>query len=244
MSAWLASLSLGGLIVLLMGGFRLIGSQLATLLLLVTTLIWIMAVWRLTPALDLPQAVKRGFGRSSRLRIAARWLQLAWVAHALPGAAAAWTGGGPMPVGLMIVGAVTWVAGMAGVLCLAVLLGRLADWARDGFAEKAFTTCIMSAALAIPVLTIIPVMALLAGPLVLAFLAVALAIMVISLLSFPVGLFALARTVDWSLAHARDRVDRSRELADRVVPRDPSAVPTPAGDDPIPLAGGDDEDAP
>ena len=40
--------------------------------------IWVVATCLLTPAFGIRQAVTRGFSQQSRLRRAARWLQLGW----------------------------------------------------------------------------------------------------------------------------------------------------------------------
>ena len=243
-SAWMASLSLGGIMVLLLGGARLVGSTAISMTLLTALgVLWLVAVWRLTPALAQPPGEGRVFAARSRLRLAARWLQLAWVVHAAPGMAVAWSGTGGLSNAMRAISALAYLLGVAGILCLALLLARLAAWARDEFAEKAFYTCVFGSTIGFAILLMIPVMALAFGTLFLLVLAVGLSIVVMSLLAFPVGLLALSRTVDWSLVHAHERVDRGRELAARMVRRGPrESVEDDGG--PIPLADDAGRDRP
>ena len=99
-NSWIATLSVAGFVGLLVFGRSLAGSGgivVALTLALITA--WIIAVWRLTPVLDQPQAAAYGFGRGGRLRLAARWLQFGWVLAALSipasavfsGSAVGWT---------------------------------------------------------------------------------------------------------------------------------------------------------
>ena len=191
--------------------------------------LWVCAAWRLTEPFDHPRAASLGLGRLSRLRRAARWLQLAWlvfggvgaVAAALPGLALLWA------TGLM---------GVAGLVCLVLYLGRIASWVRDEFAEKAFDLSVLGTVLGAGLSLIILGLGFTMGGwrifVVPFMLVLSLGLMVVSLLAFPVGLLSLSRSVGWSVHHARARQARSGEVAQRMAPR---PDPTPASTDPIPL---------
>ena len=193
--------------------------------------LWVYAAWRLTEPFDHPRAASLGLGRLSRLRRAARRLQLAWLvfggAGAL-GAAQPWL-------------SFLWAAGLpavAGLVCLVLYLGRIASWVRDEFSEKAFDLSVFGTVLGAGLLFIIPGLGFAMGGfqiyVVPFMLVLSLGLLVASLLAFPVGLLSLSRSVGWSARHARARQTRSGELAQRMVPR---PDPTPASTDPIPLAG-------
>jgi len=83
-SAWVATLSMLGFLLLLVFSFKLASSQIPVGLLMLTMIsLWLLSVWRLTPALDLPQAARYGFTPKSKLRFAARWFQFGWVLVAI-----------------------------------------------------------------------------------------------------------------------------------------------------------------
>ncbi len=191
--------------------------------------VWVYAAWRLTVPFDHPRAASLGLGRLSRLRRAARLLQLAWLVFA--GAVAA------SPPRLFLL----WAAGLpavAGLVCLVLYLGRIASWVRDEFAEKAFDLSVFGTVLGSGLSLIITGLGFAMGGLQINFvpfmLVFSLGLTVVSLLAFPVGLLSLSRSVGWSARHARARQARSGELAQRMAPR---LDPTPACTDPIPLAG-------
>ena len=147
----------------------------------------------------------------------------------------AWTGiGGISPAVAMMTG-FAWLVGMAGVVCLAVLLARLAAWAGDEFAEKAFNISVFGSAFGCAILFIIPFLAFLIGNFAFIVAVAGLAIVVLSMMAFPVGLLALSRSVNWSVVHAEERLDRSRALAARIVRRD-DRQPAAVRNAPIPLA--------
>ena len=111
-------------------------------LLAVFSLLWAAAVWFLTPAYDMPQALFHGFSHTGRLRLWARGLQAGWVLAAgaafLRQAATKTAGGGLLPTLLGSTSVLGIAIGLAGIVVLAIQLRRLAEWARDGNAERAF----------------------------------------------------------------------------------------------------------
>jgi hypothetical protein len=166
--------------------------------------LWTIAVWMLTPALD--DAPARGYARRSGRRRAARFLAFGWpLASSLLLLAAI----GPKTlVGGMNQTVLTWaagasaLAGVAGLVALALLLQDLADWARDRTAEPAFNVAVWGVVVAslllavggrITIVAIIGVLCWLGG-----------------LGAFLVGLFSLSGSVTWSVVHARERADRAR----------------------------------
>ena len=222
MSAWLATVSLGSMVVLSFSAPWLPSTPPQTLMVvLALTFLWVVGVWHLTTPLNQPQAARRGFARESRLRLAARWLQLAWLAYAATGVVS--TGPGATPPGLLLVALVCWVAGMAGIFALAVLLSRLADWMQDEFAERAFHLAVYGPAIAAGLLLFFGLLGMVAGSSLVVHIGIALslAILVISLVGFPVGLLSLSRSVSWAAVHAGERRERSLELARRRDRRDP-----------------------
>ncbi len=193
--------------------------------------LWVYAAWRLTVPFDHPRAVSLGLGRLSRLRRAARLLQLAWLFFAgavAVAAASKWL-------------SLFWAAGpvgVAGLVCLVLYLGRIASWVRDDFAEKAFDLSVFGTVLGAGLSLIIPGLGLAMGGFAINFvpfmLVFSLGLTVVSLLAFPVGLLSLSRSVGWSARHARARQARSREVDQRMAPR-PDPIPAPT--EPIPLEG-------
>lgn len=203
--------------------------------------IWLVAVWKLTEAHDVPQAVAHGFSTRSRLRRTARWLQAGWAVAAiaealvlvgLPGAAFV-----APPV--MIAG---YIAGAIGTAALAAFLSRLAYWIGDDLASKSFSTALWGIPMGLLVIAYLsPVLGGLFGNLILLTL---IGLLLAVLLAFPLGLMLLSRSMDWSVVHARHARDRECDLRERVAgrPPPPPRPAEPAG--PIPLAeNGPDEAA-
>jgi hypothetical protein len=204
----------------------------------VVSVAWVVAVWFMTPALDVPAGVERGFAPGSRLRWTARLLQLGWplayfmlsVALAKPLPAAMIT----LPVAAGI--AVGVVTGLAGIVTLSVLLGRLAEWCRDEFAERLFNVAVWglvvcSFGLVLAALT--RIMQLLACSFGVLWLA--------GLGSFFLGVLSLTRSVHWSVLHAKHREARSRALAAKMAARGEDDRPpdwVPA-DEEIPVVPGE-----
>lgn len=168
---------------------------------------WFVAAVLLTPIVDDRTAMLHGFGPGARLAPIARWLQLAWPAHATLFVLAAWGGFAVPP---LLVG-VSWATVIA-VVVYSVVLRRLAEWARDDAAARAFNL----AAFAIPVcealmyvdLEIISVFGrLLAIP---------------SWLAVPYGVLSLSRSMRWTLRHAGQHEERERRRRERAEAADAS----------------------
>lgn len=187
---------------------------LTTAVLLAAGAVWAASVWLLTPALDLPQAITRGFVRGGRLRFSARILQVGWLAaggaallqRTLPATLKA----GPAPDLLDGASAVGFAVGMAGLVVTAILLIRLAEWACDDTAAGAFNLAMWG----VPLST---VMLMLTSSILLVGLAFAM-LWIVSVAAFPYGLYSLSRSLTWAVHHSRDyadRLDRRRRREDR-----------------------------
>jgi len=177
-------------------------------------LLWVGAVAWLTPAFLLPQAAMRGFSRRSALRRFARLLQWGWLAAAvlrLLRYELRWTGSaGAMANVGMIIG---FIVGLAGVVMLAVLMERLANWARDGGAEKAFNF----AAFTIPLATLLLVFGIPFLPAALfgRFGPVVMLSWLIAVGAFPYALLSLAGSVTLSVVHNYEHRQRQERRSDR-----------------------------
>ena len=177
------------------------------------SVLWVIAAFKLTPALTLAPAVARGFGGRSRLRVPARWLQLGWIVLAAmnyfdqtlgPGrasAAAGWIG---------LIGLCGLLSGLAGVFLLGLMLERLAEWARDNVAERSLNLAIFGIPFSIIAVAVSAALSFI--PLV----AASLALLAVSIAAFPWGLFSLTRSMTWAVHHAREHqeyLERRRRRA-------------------------------
>jgi fatty acid desaturase len=125
------------------------------------------------------------------------------------------------------------LVGISGIGALALFLARFAYWVRDEFAAKAFATAVWGGVFSAPLVLLLPAIRVTIGPFVIFLVPVILVVIVLLLLvtvaAFPVGLYSLSRSVDWSVVHAKDRTDRDRRLHERLAPRPPPRV-VPTGD--------------
>ncbi|MHC4099399.1 MAG: hypothetical protein ACYTFF_10965 [Planctomycetota bacterium] len=238
LSCWMAILAFMGMVVFwVIGGLR--GrSAIGPVLILVVVGLWLTAVWRLTRPLNLPQAIAHGFSPRSRLRNAARWLQVGWALAAVSLVANQAQAALVFPTtlfgSLIVVGV---LVGIVGIGALALFLARFAHWVRDEFAAKAFITAVWGGVFSAPLVLLLPMIQVTIGPFVIFLVPVILVAIILLLLvtvaAFPVGLYSLSRSVDWSVIHAEDRTDRDRRLHERLAPR---PTPRPVSTGPIDLA--------
>jgi hypothetical protein len=238
LSCWMAILAIGGIPAVLITGSGIAGSSIGLALLTVIVGLWLTAVWRLTQPLDLPQAIAHGFSPRSRLRNAARWLQFGWVLAL--GSVVANQAQAALAFPTTLFGSLTIVGvliGVAAIGALALFLARFAAWVRNEFAARAFTAAVWGMLLLGPLVLLLPVIRVTFGPLVILIVPLVTVVIVLLLLvsvaAFPVGLYSLSRSVDWSVIHAVDRTDRDRRLHERLAPRPP---PRPESTGPIELA--------
>ena len=231
-NSWIATLSVAGFVGLLVFGRSLAGSGVSMAGLMVALIIaWIYAVWRLTPVLDQPQAAAYGFAREGRLRLAARWLQLGWVAAALSIPLSVLFSRSPFGFGLFTTLFFVGLGlGLLGLVCFVMFLRRFAGWVRDEFAEKAFNLAVWGNVIAVPLTFAIASLVFGLSPLLLIVSVVIVlpivALLIASMVAFPVGLLSLSRSVDWSVVHSRREAERARALREKMAPR-PAPLPEP-----------------
>lgn len=207
---WVASLCLIIIMgVVIAGQFPHVSQKWVQTALVGASVLWVGAVWWLTPAFPIRQAVIRGFSKHSRLRQATRWLQWGWVLMAglrlveilLPNAPA--SGAALLRFGQ----AVGMAAGLCGIVMLSVLMERLAEWTRDDTAERMFNW----AAWGLPIITILRLIDI-SHPL------ISLAMLLLWLLAvgvFPWGLISLSSTVTLSIVHAKEHEMRMQRRQER-----------------------------
>ena len=209
---WIASMAvIAGLVTIVVQRWATWPAWMPIALLSVVTIFWLVAVWMLTPHFDIPQALVRGFTRRGQLRAWARLLQLGWglalaaaaAHHFAPAAPWSWVLS-PALVGVGI------VCGLSGIVTLAVLLERLAEWTRDREAEVGFNWASWGLPLATPLVFVT-----------LPFGALNILMQLIwvgAVSAFPFALLSLSRSVTLSAKHAREHHDmlrRRRERQDR-----------------------------
>lgn len=231
-NSWIATLSVAGFVGFLVFGRSLAGSGVSMAGLMVGLIIaWIYAVWRLTPVLDQPQAAAYGFARGGRLRLAARWLQLGWVAAALSIPSSVLFSRSPFGFGLFTTLFFVGLGlGLLGLVCFVMFLRRFSGWVGDEFAERAFNMAVWGNMIAIPLALVLANMIFSLAPflilVVLVFVLPVAALLIASMLAFPVGLLSLSRSVDWSVVHSRREAERARALREKMAPR-PAPLPEP-----------------
>ena len=169
---------------------------------------WVVAVFMLTPHVYVPEGVMRGLTRRSMLRKLARWLQLA----ILPIAAIAivrtidFNLKSEVIELLSMVNIALYVVFAVGLVILALMLERLADWVRDDSAEKLF----LYSEWTVPI-----------GLLILASVKPGLVGMILSLIAtigifiLPLGIISLAKSMALSVEHRRDHLEREKRRAQR-----------------------------
>jgi hypothetical protein len=173
----------------------------------IVSLTWALAVWMMTPTLQTPDGVKRGFAEGSRLRHVARWAQMGWpaaMALVVSGVVAG-------PIGAAAFG-LSLIVGLVGLMALAMMLMRLADWAADSWAERMlnWTLFIMPVCVAVLALTAAaPIFGLLACAAGLFLLSAAL--------TFGLALVSLTGAVSWCVYHAQARLEREKREREKMV---------------------------
>ena len=103
---------------------------------------------------------------------------------------------------------VSGLTGLAGIIVLAFVLQRLAEWVRDDLAEKAFAWTIWG----LPVFGVLNAVL----PSILIVSILVLLLLVVSVGSFPFGVLSLSRSIEYSVRHAREQEARDRRRAERL----------------------------
>jgi hypothetical protein len=221
--AWIAAISVAAFVGWgVSGWFVALSPSIRGASIAATALAWIIATFLLTPTIDHPNARWRGLSGRGGVRLAARMLALGWIPAAASSALASlgWnpTGWqGPLLMWASILGS---TAGLIGLAALCALLARFADWMRDEHAAKALTLVCWGSALLTPLIFLFMAAASLLGGLVGRpdpfMMCVVLAIWLGALAALPVGLFSLARTLDWAARWRREESERNLRLRDSI----------------------------
>jgi hypothetical protein len=172
------------------------------------TVLWLGAVMWLTPAFALPQAAARGFSRRSRLRKATRWMQCAWpIAAGVKLLLHEFSLSPPNDAVAQTIFGASTLAGLTGVILLAIMLERLAEWARDDRAQNLFNWAMWT----IPVTTLLlvvniplPMVGLIFGVL-----------WLVGIGLFPYALLSLSGSVTLCIVHAYEHREREGRRAER-----------------------------
>jgi hypothetical protein len=185
--------------------FRASPRSLMAIAIIMLAIGWCAAAWMMTPALDLPQAIIRGFTARSWLRAAARALQFGWVIAAV-GLLVMQAIGARAPMDQILLRIVQFGlgTGLIGIVVLAILLERLAEWVRDDYAERAFNLAVWCLLLGV----MVPLALMEAGWFV-GWSNLGLLIgCVLGLLAFPTAMLSLGRSVALAAHHSVEYQER------------------------------------
>ncbi len=225
--SWIATACVLAVMIQRLGGLCLAGkTTVSAVVLLALSLLWVIAVRRLTPALNLPQARFHGFHRDSRLRKAARFLGYGWLlaalAFCLENAITRAPTSSASLIGLLhTVQTIGAIAGLAGVIVLTILLLNLARWTRDDTAASALNLALWG----VPTMSVILLAARAFSPLFIIVLA-CFVLWVFCLAALPYGMLSLSKSLMWSVRHAREHHERLRRRKEREE-RERNEMPTP-----------------
>lgn len=194
----------------------------AIAVLLLMSLAWWVAVWRMMPVLETPEGVKYGFSPQSKLRQVARFSQLGWPAAILLGQFV-------QPGLITNMGLLACVlCGLGGLIPIALMLSRLADWTCDELAGRLLNVTIWLLPLSTAILMIAPFLSVIRF-----FTCIASFMWLTSLGAFGLALLSLAMSATWSCKHAKTRGQKEEALRKGIVRRPP---PPPPSEEPIRLA--------
>lgn len=172
---------------------------------------WQVTMRLVIPALDMPQAIIRGFSRRGKLRLATHWLQLGWLVVCLSSfvTLAVKTNSPLAPLNNMLLQA-GMASGIIGLILLSIMLERLSDWTRDNEAKKIFnliTWCI-------PLAVVFSLWGSTNFWISLISYSLILAVVVL----YPMSLLILARSISYCVHHAVEhelRMERQQEKRER-----------------------------
>jgi len=166
---------------------------------------WVAAAWMLTPAMTIPEAVSRGFSRDGVTRRIARWGQVGWLVAYAAVLAGEFIPGAELAAAVLLgLGA---LAGAVGLIAAAVMMERLAEWARDDAAQNAFHWFEWLMPASIIGVTIFSGASLVAAVLGL--------LMVAAMLIFVFGLLMLTKSLTLAGVHSMEYIEREQRRRER-----------------------------
>lgn len=198
---------------------------------------WALGVFLFAAPIDDAEAVERGLGPRSGLRAWARFLQLGWPMGIVLDRGGAFFAGGPLHPVFEWSAIAAWAIGLAGLVVLAVLLVRRADWMENDETAKwarLYLWCVAgvpaTALLFVLIAALIPPFMLIA-----VLLGLVLGVGLVFLM--PLAILSIARHLDWAISWQDQRADRDEALRRQVRSRQRGATALAAEDDgPLPLA--------
>lgn len=177
--------------------------------------LWLLGIWFITTPINTPNGAKFNFARGSKLRIAARWLQLPWLMLILleirVELTKTLTGGSPLARIESMLFLPLSVVGLAGFVVLGLLLMELAHWSNDMSAHRMLNWAVWG----LPVSTL---GLMLSGlNLVLGLLACTMTLLwLFSIFCFGRAMISLGTSVTWAVHHSRAIADRDKRLRRRI----------------------------
>jgi hypothetical protein len=173
------------------------------------TALWIASMWLLTPVVAVPEAASRGFSARGVARRIARYGQAGWILVVITYFVESSLSTPPRHVLTMLAAAriAGIVTGGIAMIAMAVLMERLAEWARDDASARLFqwfqwtmplTILLLAVAGGIPIVKLVFHLGALA-----------------SALLFPLAMIMLTGSITLSAVHQLEHQDRERRRADR-----------------------------
>ncbi len=209
-AAWLATLCIlvaGATIWNIMFGTT--SSVWSVLVLTLLVMMWLAAMWRLTPVVGVPEAATRGFSERGIARRIARYGQVGWIVFLATFALEVSLSSPSRTVVLLLHGIeiAGLVIGGIAMIAMSILMERLAEWARDDTSARMFQWFQWLVPLSL-ILAIIGLFVPLLAPF---FNGVALA----SGLLFPLGMIMLTGSITLSALHQHEHIEREIRRAER-----------------------------
>ncbi len=173
--------------------------------------LWLMGMWFITTPIDTPNGAKFNFARGSKLRIAARWLQLSWLMLILLEIGLVLTtppfGVSPLAQIESMLFLPLTITGLAGFVVLGLLLMNLAHWSYDMSAHRMLNWAVWG----LPISTL---GLMLSGiNLVLGLLTCSMTLLwLFSIFCFGRSMISLGTSVTWAVHHSRAIADRDKRL--------------------------------
>jgi hypothetical protein len=202
---------------------------------LVIESIWAGGVFLLAAPLHDPEAVERGLGPRSSLRRWTRFLQLGWPIGIALDRGGAFLAGSPLHAAFEWSAVAAWAVGFAGLVLLALLLIRWADWMEDDETAKWARLYLWCVAGLPAAAVLVFVLAALIAPFMLLAALLGLACGLGLLLLMPMSILSIARHLDWAVSWQDQREAKDLELRQQVRRRDAASESPSRDDGPLPL---------